>query len=280
MVEGRKSGDIWLSNGDAVEGKTKFGRAIGILAPTPKLSVLPPEECGNDGQLVPWLQIQMDDSAPNIVGPIPQSPNNAESGEMSMASFQNFADDESILNETNIAVAQKHHLQIALGVKAPASTEYGPSLASAAGTVEQPTKSYLRVRSVSSPILTPTSPPSALPPTSTILQNARCAKLGHKKALSTGAFLLNALDVNEIDSMTAGLLPLLVPGLKVGSEMKIRRRISSSGLNSKANQRLPSESVFVTECEKFESPELHSTPPKAWAWKISGHMRAHDYLPR
>ena len=30
IVEDRRSGDVWLSNGDAVEGKGKLGRAVGM----------------------------------------------------------------------------------------------------------------------------------------------------------------------------------------------------------------------------------------------------------
>ena len=40
-VEGRRSGDVWLTNGDAVDGKDKLGRAVGMLFPMPKLSGYP-----------------------------------------------------------------------------------------------------------------------------------------------------------------------------------------------------------------------------------------------
>ena len=60
-VEGRRSGDIWLTNGDAVDGKNKLGRAVGMLSPMPKLSVMPPEEC--DEPLTPPLPIQDEDSS-------------------------------------------------------------------------------------------------------------------------------------------------------------------------------------------------------------------------
>jgi hypothetical protein len=41
VVESRKSSDVWLEKGDAVDGKGKFGRAFEMLHPVPKLSVLP-----------------------------------------------------------------------------------------------------------------------------------------------------------------------------------------------------------------------------------------------
>ena len=40
-VEGRRSGDVWLTNGDAVDGKDKLGRAVGMLFLMPKLSGYP-----------------------------------------------------------------------------------------------------------------------------------------------------------------------------------------------------------------------------------------------
>jgi hypothetical protein len=61
VVESRRSGDVWLSNGDAVDGKGKMSRAMGMLSPMPKLSVVPPEE--QDGELTPPLLIQTEDSS-------------------------------------------------------------------------------------------------------------------------------------------------------------------------------------------------------------------------
>ena len=43
VVESRRSTDVWLTNGDAVDGKGRIGRAIGLLGPKPRLAVLPPE---------------------------------------------------------------------------------------------------------------------------------------------------------------------------------------------------------------------------------------------
>src|ERR1700753_3793609 len=67
VVEGRRSGDVWISNGDAVDGKTKIGRGFEMLNSKPKLSVLPLADGivkTIDGELTPPLPLQ---SAPNSV---------------------------------------------------------------------------------------------------------------------------------------------------------------------------------------------------------------------
>ena len=56
VVDGSRSCDVWLTNGDAVDGKSKVARALTLLQPKPKLSVLPPQETGN-GELSPPLPI-------------------------------------------------------------------------------------------------------------------------------------------------------------------------------------------------------------------------------
>jgi hypothetical protein len=44
VVEGRRSGDVWIKNGQAVDGRSRAKRVISLLAPHPKLSVLPPRD--------------------------------------------------------------------------------------------------------------------------------------------------------------------------------------------------------------------------------------------
>jgi hypothetical protein len=67
VVEGRRSGDVWVTNGDAIDGKSKVGRAFEMLNAKPKLSVLPLENVvvkSIDGELTPPLPLQ---SPPNSV---------------------------------------------------------------------------------------------------------------------------------------------------------------------------------------------------------------------
>jgi hypothetical protein len=108
--------------------------------------------------------------------------------------------------------------------------------------------------------------------------------MGHKKSHSSGAFSPSAIDdANEIDAMTAGLLPLLIPGLKIGGDMKVRGSISPAGTFNKASQKVSPEFGALGASEEFESPKLHSTPARrkeALSRKISGHKRNHYSLPR
>jgi hypothetical protein len=289
VVEGRRSGDLWLSNGDAVDGKTKFGRAIGMLAPAPKLSVLPLEESDDNGRITPPLPLRMDDSA-SLVDPTPRAQNNAELGRMrSLASFDNSVGDESIAHATQIMIAQKHYSTPALTVVVPASLDHGSSVVDATGAaIDRPTKGHLRARSISLTSGTrpqsakaASSPPLSSPPT---LKNTRRAKMGHNKSFSTGAVPLNAIDyIYEIDAMTAGLLPRLVPGLKVGDDMKIRDNIPPAGaFNAASKKKLSPEFGVPSASREFSSPELHSTPAQrkeARSRNISGHKRNGYSLP-
>lgn len=292
VVEGRRSGDIWLSNGDAVEGKTKFGRAVGMLAPAPKLSVLPTEGYDAEGERTPPLPIQMEDETPSYVIPTPQSKNSAELGRMkSVASSHYSGADESLGYASRIMVAQKHYSTLAQTVLVAASPEKGPVMATGAA-VSRHSNGHLRARSISSitrpdpNTAAPSPPPSfPLPPTPPTLKNARMAKMGHRKAMSSSAFSIGTLDdINEIDALTAGLLPLLVPGLKVGGDMKIRDNISPAGTFSKASRKkLSPEFGALGASGEFSSPEMHSTPARrkeARARKVSGHKRNHYSLPR
>ena len=71
VVEGRRSGDVWLSNGDAVDGKGKFGRTVTLLLAKPKLSVLPPEDYKEPD--LPPIPFQNDDSQPIHIHCTPHS---------------------------------------------------------------------------------------------------------------------------------------------------------------------------------------------------------------
>ena len=54
VVEGRRSGDIWVETGQAVNGRSKTGRVMSLLAPNPQLSVLPlPEGDGTESAIQP-----------------------------------------------------------------------------------------------------------------------------------------------------------------------------------------------------------------------------------
>lgn len=295
VVEGRRSGDIWMSNGDAVDGKSKLGRVVGMMAPAPKLSVLPSEDYDNAGQLTPPLPIQMEESYQKFGSATPQSQNSAELGRMrSLASSHYSGADDSIAYASKIMIAQKHYSALAQTVMVNASPDKDANGAITTGaTFNQRSKGHLRNRSSTSGSMSrtnngaaPSPPPSfPLPPTPPTLKNARLAQMkGHKKALSSGAFSLSILDdINEIDAMTAALLPGLIPGLKVGGNMKIRDDISPAGSLSKAARKKLSREFGGFASGEFSSPEVHSTPARKHGGRartVSGHKRNHYSLPR
>lgn len=300
VVEGKRSTDLWMSQGDAVGGKTKFGRAVGMLAPAPKLSILPPKEVVDDEgvALTPPLPMQFDDGTGSFGVPTPQSKNSAELGRMQSAASSHYStaeDRESLAYNHRIMIAQKHYSAVAQTFMVAGTSPEKVTDASATGAdVKRHSNGHLRARSITSLNRSnsngaPSPPPSfPLPPTPPTLKNARMrAKMGHRKAMSSGAFSLSALDenMNEIDALTAGLLPMLVPGLKVGKEMKVRDDISPAGTFSKASKKKLSREFggFGGVDGEFSPPDMQSTPAQrrdARARKISGHKKNHYSLPR
>jgi len=305
VVEGRRSGDVWLSKGDAVDNKGKFGRAITMLSTTPKLSVLPPEECSDDGHDMPPIPFVDEDSLPvNIYG-TPQSEQSAQFGRLSKSSSHISAGDESLAVASRIMIAQRHYSAVAHTVVMPAGPNTVGNRESAGGTTLASTatgasskrnsrSSHLRSRSVSSVNGPPMqaeqerfsiSPPPSfpLPPTPPSVRAARLAMLAHKKSFSSGFSLGGDQAIHEIDAMTAGVLPILVPGLTVGEEMVIKKGdYSPPGSFSKSKGRKVSKELAEFG-EDFSSPEVHSTPARRRqprGRKESGHKKNHFSLPR
>lgn len=294
VVEGRRSGDVWIAKGDAVDGKNKFGRAIEVLNPRPKLSVIPPEECPELPPLTPPLPIQDEDSLPVSIHNSPEvsaqfSHRRTESKTSSHLSGR----DESLAVASRIMVAQRHYSALAQTVVVP-STSPEKEEAKATGAVIKRTSGHLRSRSITSinGPSTPTTaetfrisptppPPFPLPPTPPSVRAARLASLAHKKSFSSGFDFGPVDDMNEIDALTAGVLPLLVPGLKVGQSMKIKDDDYSppgSYSKSKGLKMIKKMNEFGLD---FSSPQVSSTPARRPRnRKQSGHRKNHYSLPR
>ena len=307
VVEGRRSGDVWLSNGDAVDGKGKFGRAVTLLSAKPKLSVLPTEDY--DEPDLPPIPFQNDDSQPVHIHGTPHSEQSAQFGRLrtdSKTSSYNSNGDENVAFATRIMIAQRHYSTLAQTVVIPGGATANRDTAGAnalLSTASGATKSrrashssHLRTRSVSSmngsakPKSredTSISPPPSfpLPPTPPNVRAARLAMLAHKKSFSSGFSFGTVDDINEIDALTAGVLPVLVPGLTVGDDMKIKEgSYSPPGTFSKSKgmKALKKMAEFGVE---LSSPEVHSTPAGYRAREPrkrmeSGHKKNHFSLPR
>ena len=307
VVEGRRSGDVWISKGDAVDGKGKFGRAITLLSAKPKLSVLPPEGC--EEPEMPPLPFHNDDSQPVHIHGTPHSELSAQFGRLrthSKTSSHNSSGEESVAFATRIMIAQRHYSALAQTVVVSGgatanrdSVEADALLSTATGATKNRRashSSHLRTRSVSSmndPAMPKSqedfsiSPPPSfpLPPTPPNVRAARLAMLAHKKSFSSGFSFGTVDDINEIDALTAGVLPVLVPGLTVGVDMKIKEGVYSppgTFSKSKGMKTLKKLAEFGAE---FSSPEVHSTPAgyrarEPRSRKESGHKRNHFSLPR
>ncbi|KAF8076690.1 hypothetical protein FPV67DRAFT_1649473 [Lyophyllum atratum] len=307
VVEGRRSGDVWLTNGDAVDGKSKMSRAVGMLQPMPKLSVLPSEEL-EDGEFTPPLPIQNEDSSlPITIHNTPRSETSAQFGRLrkdSKASSHLSGGDESLAFASRIMIAQRHYSTLAQTVVVAGSSpdkqqsadrDVVLGSASGANTVQAVRHSaHLRSRSfasISGP-QTPTSagsfnispPPSfPLPPTPPNVRAARLASLAHKKSFSSGFSFGAVDDMNEIDALTAGVLPLLVPGINMDG-MRIKEGDwTPPGTFSKSKGKKLAKRLAEFG-EDFSSPEIHSTPARRRptelrARKTSTHKRNHFSLP-
>ncbi|KAI6042739.1 hypothetical protein EDC04DRAFT_2964607 [Pisolithus marmoratus] len=95
IVEGRRSGDVWISQGDAVDGKGKVGRAIGLIP-----------------------------SFPSTLPLTPASTNSAELGRLrkeSKSSSHLSTGEEAFASR--IMIAQRHYSALATTVVVPASPE-------------------------------------------------------------------------------------------------------------------------------------------------------------
>jgi len=306
VVEGRRSGDVWLAKGDAIDGKNKIGRAFEMLNAKPKLSVLPLEDVivkTIDGELTPPLPLQ---SAPNSVPPTPMSENSEELGRKKSKASSHYSNtDETALHTARVMVAQKHYSALAMTMVVPPSPDpEGKSFAAVPEEMETTGiasgvavyertegRSHCRTRSTSSistsrsrNVISP--PPSfPLPPTPPSVKAARA--MAHKRSYSSG------LSMTEIDALSAGILPNLVPGLKIGEGVKISddwRLSSASHVRGSMTGRtfddflagLPKELGGLPG--EFSSPEFHSTPATngkkvGQRTRKAGHKRHHFSLP-
>lgn len=308
-----------------MDNKGKLGRAVGMLSTTPKLSVLPPEENDDviENSPIPYGEDSSVPYHVGGTPRSEISAQFGRLRTQSKSSSHNSGADENLQFATQIMIAQRHYSTLAQTVVVPGPTGSGPNTASSyrdsagantlvgvttgAASKRNSHASHLRSRSVSSITggphpqtqaaqehYNPSPPPSfPLPPTPPSVRAARLAMLAHKKSFSSGFSLGHAAELegdldgemNEIDALTAGVLPLLVPGLKVGGDMKIRKGdyTPPSSLGKAKGRKVGAAKKLAEFGEDFSSPEIHSTPARRRnprGRKESGHKKNHFSLPR
>ncbi|KAG6884823.1 hypothetical protein C0993_007996 [Termitomyces sp. T159_Od127] len=299
VVEGRRSGDVWITNGNAVEGKGKMGRVMGLLPPIPKLSVLP--EVEDDHFCTQPLPIRKEDSD------FPVNLHNRSYSETS-ARFERHRKDsivssrlsearDSLAYAGKIMIAQRHYSALAQTIVVTCPSEKDQSakadnvIGSATGAKSTNESVHLRSRSVSfingpknsTNELTPSPPPTIpLPPTPPRMRTTRFAC--HTKSHSSGYSFGPVDDMNEIDSLTAGVLPILVPGINLDGMKVTEGDYSPLGTFSDNKRRKAAKKLEEFRGD-LSSPEVHSTPVTHRARdqrsrKTFGHKRNRYSLPR
>lgn len=237
MVESRRSGDVWLKNGDAVDRKGKLSRAMSMLAPKPPMSVIPPEEVKDETR--PPSPIRVPGDSLNTILVMTRSPAHSEasaefgrlrSSSRSCGSRSSFSEES---RAARIMVAQRHYSALAQTIAvSPGSVleKQEHEVVNASGAVVRESTSHLRTRSATTSFSGPESPdvsdislppPFPLPPTPPSVRAARQLQSSHSKSSSSGYSFGPIDSVNEIDELSAGVLPLLVPGLKIGDDVKV-----------------------------------------------------------
>jgi len=286
VVEGSRSGDVWIAQGDAVDGKGKLGRAVEVLYPCPKLSVIPPPEC-TDEPVAPSPPM------PNefALSKIKSKPQNAEDDRRKTESntSSHLSGEECLAITSKIMIAQRHYSTLAQTVILPSTPpEKGEVMAT--GVTTKRASGHLRSRSTTSvnwpSTPTPTTsfkisptppPPFPLPPTPPSVRQALA--IIHKKSFSSGFSFNRPDDVTETDTMAAGVFPLFVRRLKDGSDAKATDEYSICSSHSRSHGTKALKKVNGLWLDS-SSPHIASTPARGLRNKRSGQHQKHYSLPR
>ncbi|KAG6832186.1 hypothetical protein H0H92_004918 [Tricholoma furcatifolium] len=303
VVEGRRSGDVWLSDGNAIDGRSRMGRAVGMLSPMPKLSVLPPEgdETGKPGPPLPIQDENSDSSVPINLHHRSHSENSAQFGRLrkgSKASSHLSDMRESLTCASKIMIAQRHYSALAQTVvvpstlKKPSAREHPDAILSASGATTSNAvrhSAHLRARSVSS-INAPesfdsdisfhiTPPPSIpLPPTPPSVKTAPLeASSIPRESISSKFFSDRVGDSSEIDVLLrAGAWPL-VPGINTDAMEIIEGycTVWTPPVAINFGKSRCKKHIKIKDFEgDFSSPQVHSTPARGHEpEQKSAHMR-------
>lgn len=252
VIEGRRSGDIWVDRGDATDGQSRIERVFAMATRVPKLSVLP-SECVEQPQLTPPLPMQTREYNDMTISdgsgfPVDEPSQTARNGKpyhsigkqifnQSKKASSYYSGAPSTKYESQILIAQRHLSAMALTMTLPPSSP--PSINEEHHVLKRSSVSHSRSQSASSNIVRrssasahsrsqsassvgrhyPSTPPSeSLPPTPESLKGPGIRHVRAKSSASMYSFSPIGA-TTQIDGLSAGMLPLLVPGLKVGKDI-------------------------------------------------------------
>ncbi|EIW76327.1 hypothetical protein CONPUDRAFT_168889 [Coniophora puteana RWD-64-598 SS2] len=122
VVDDRRSGDVWLAKGDAVDRRNKLGRAMGMIEPLPRLSVMPPQEDPEPrSPLTPPLPMQDPDMEPSFpstyLNSFPAGMDEVGVGRMRRESEMS----EEVFDDSRIMVARRFSAAVAQCINLPPS---------------------------------------------------------------------------------------------------------------------------------------------------------------
>ncbi|EJD01318.1 uncharacterized protein FOMMEDRAFT_169462 [Fomitiporia mediterranea MF3/22] len=269
IVEGRRSGDVWLSKGDAFDGKNRLSRGISLLSKAPKLAVLPAKASnfevdnycninksstaeypvwGNSVATSAFVAIDpyRGDEVGQLYGPHATNDRNdflVRSGN-SMRSFSG-TNSMPVSRSSSISSGSSKGDRIR---KFPFTTNLETILDTSLNTPQR----AVRTDNEGGIFFPRSEMPSH--PHILALQGAGTASDQTQEGLIASVRLCDQQDSpNESDSLSAGLLPLLVPGLKIGS--------ASEAYKTPENKRERPSTLLP-----FPSPEDMSTPKPQRLW--------------
>ena len=291
VVDGRRSVDIWLSTGNAIDGKNKLSRATSLLSRTPKLSLLPVKPVDHD-----YERGELNNSS-------------YDTRELSIAETSTFVAIEYSREELD------RELSLRRGVCRPDMPPGGsfnsyPSVLSYSGSILAPHSRQSSVSSRSSRGSRPFRGPF-MTNLETIADVSLNTPQRHARSASMNEGVYNSLPLEqthqdlitctpvhqtnagakEIDYLSAKVLPLLVPGLSIGEGIKVQktpeavRKGLTSALSFSTPELISRASVSQVHEERIcnNSETEHSRPSSSFGihggQPTSGIIETHSLIP-
>ncbi|KIM25144.1 hypothetical protein M408DRAFT_26361 [Serendipita vermifera MAFF 305830] len=253
VVEGRRSGDIWVETGQAVDGRSKVERMMSLLVPNPRLSILPLQENGTMETVTELIQYgkaqqsqvhTVQDEDVDEIALVPQRFRPMQAADSSVSATTG---EESPASVAHVMTAQRYQPFPARILQFSAGRRFGTC----------------------GPPLSP-PPASPLPPTP-------------DESLEEG----RSLPPRLMEKLAAEMLPILVPGLKVAEKQPTNSNepTPSSGSESSTNHCNDIPDVWTETPHGYGYKDrslLQMTPPDDQStphFRFPKHRRSYQSLP-